>query len=232
MNQQPPNPEGQYSPNPYTQNPGQFPQSGQNYPQQPPPGYPYPQQPQKKKPGIFKIGCGVLVGVVVLIVIIAIASGGKSNTGEKVNTTSNNSTSSQPPSKPTNQHYKVGDTVKVGDKWQVVVNSVKTDTGGEYSTLKQGNVYLLIDVSLNNISKEEQNTSSIAEWKLTDTAGQAYTTTFFSGAPPAPDGKVEAGAPAKGTLAYEVPATTKEFRLAFTPSLFSSGQTIWDLTVS
>src|SRR2546421_3046005 len=100
MNQQPPNPEGQYSPNPYTQNPGQFPQSGQNYPQQPPPGYPYPQQPQKKKPGIFKIGCGVLVGVVVLIVIIAIASGGKSNTGEKVNTTSNNSTSSQPPSKP------------------------------------------------------------------------------------------------------------------------------------
>jgi hypothetical protein len=164
------------------------------------------------------------------IAIIAgsfLACGGSDNTGTQANATNNSTTTSQP-----TQHFKVGDTVKVGDTWQVVINSVKTDPPGQFSSLKSGNVYLLIGVSLTNISNKEQTTSSLADWKLTGTDGQSYNTTYDSDAPSAPDGKVEAGSPSKGTLVYEVPSTVKEFRLAFAPSFFSSGQTIWDLTVS
>ena len=217
-------PQGQPGPYPpYPPQPG-YPPPG--YPQQPP----VQQQPAKKKPEFLKIGCGVLVAIVVLMIIIGVVSGGKSNTGTAV--TTSDSTATNNVNTESTQHFQVGDTVKVGDTWQVVVNSVKTDLGGQYSILKQGDVYLLIDVSLTNISNKEQVTSSMVDWKLTGSDGQAYSTSFFSGAPSAPDGKVEAGSPAKGTLTYEVPASIKEFRLAFAPSLFSAGQTIWDLSVS
>jgi Domain of unknown function (DUF4352) len=165
----------------------------------------------------FLIGAIFIVGTLVAC--------GESNTG-----TPAGNTTPQPSPQPA-QHFKVNDVVKVGSNWQVTVNSVKTDTGGQYSALKTGNVYLLVDVSMVNISNKEQSTSSLADWKLTGTDGQSYNASFFSGAPTAPDGKVEAGSPAKGTLTYEVPASVKNFKLAFTPSLFTSGQTIWDLTV-
>ena len=113
----------------------------------------------------------------------------------------------------------------------MVVNSAKTDSGGQYSSLKSGDVYLLVDVSLTNISSKEQVTSSLGDWKLTGTDGQAYSTSFFSDAPSAPDGKVEPGSPAKGTLAYEVPSSVKSFNLAFAPSILQSGQTVWDISV-
>lgn len=166
---------------------------------------------------------------ILLIAAALLACGESSNTG--TSTSTNGANTSSTPTAPA-KHFKVGDTVKVGDAWQVVVNSVKTDNGGQYSSLKSGDVYLLIDVSLSNISNKEQTTSSLADWKLTGTDGQAYNTSFFSGAPSAPDGKVEAGSPAKGTLAYEVPSAVHDFRLAFAPSMFSNGQTTWDLSVS
>lgn len=121
--------------------------------------------------------------------------------------------------------------MKVGDTWKVVVNSVKADPPGQFSTLKQGDVYLLVDVSLTNTSNKEQTTSSLADWKLTGTDGQSYNTTYDQDAPSAPDGKVEAGSPAKGTLVFEAPSTVKSFVLSYAPSMFSSGQTIWDLSV-
>jgi predicted RecA/RadA family phage recombinase len=161
------------------------------------------------------------------IVVGALLACGESNTGTKAGT---NDTGTQATTAPA-QHFKTGDAVKVGDIWQVTVNSVKTDTGGQYSSLKSGDVYLLVDVSMNNISSKEQTTSSLLDWTLKGTDGQKYSDSFFSGAPSAPEGKVEAGSPAKGTLAYEIPSSVHELRLAFAPSVFSGGQTIWDLTV-
>jgi Domain of unknown function (DUF4352) len=165
---------------------------------------------------------------IVLIVAALLACGESTNTGTKAGT---GSTSSTQPAVAPAQHFKTGDVVKVGNIWQVTVNSVKTDTGGQYSALKAGDVYLLVDVSMNNISTQEQNTSSLLDWTLKGTDGQKYNDSFFSGAPSAPDGKVEAGSPAKGTLVYEVPSSVKSFNLAFAPSVFTGGQTVWDISV-
>lgn len=169
----------------------------------------------------------LLFGLVILAGTL-LACGGSDNTGTSTGSSQSTSQPTQSPAK----HFKIGDTVKVGDSWQVIVNSVKTDTGGTYSSLKSGDIYLLIDVSMTNISNKEQTTSSIGDWNLQGTDGQKYDSSFFSGAPSAPDGKVEAGSPSKGTLAYEVPSSVKTFQLAFAPSMFSGGQTIWDLSVS
>lgn len=132
---------------------------------------------------------------------------------------------------PVAKHFKVGDTVQVGNTWKVVVNGIKTDPGSDYDKPKDGNIFLEIDISMTNISNAEQNASSLLDWSFTDSTGQKYDSTVVSGAPSAPDGKVEAGQPLRGTLAYEVPTAQKAFVLAFAPDITSGGQTIWDLSI-
>jgi hypothetical protein len=159
------------------------------------------------------------------IVIGALLACGESNTG--TTSTSTNSTSKPAAS----QHFKVGDTVKVGSDWQAVVNSVKTDDGGQYSGLKSGDTYIVVDVSLTNLSSTEQNVSSELNFTLQDTTGQKYTEGIDSNAGATLDGKVEAGQPLRGTIAFEVPATVKQFTFNFSPDITGSGQTTWDLSV-
>jgi hypothetical protein len=191
------------------------------------------QQSPKKKLPLFKIGCGGLVGLVVLFVIIAIASGGKSNTGTADKPSAGNTgntTNSQPAA--STQHFKPGDTVNVGSIWQIVVSNVRTDPGGQYDSLKSGDTYLAVDVNFKNVSSQEQQVFGSADWTLKDPSGQTYNSSIDSNITATePSGKVEAGGPAKGTLVYEVPSATKQYTLAFENNMFESGQTIWDIEV-
>jgi len=196
-----------------------------------------PQQPPPKKKSKLGLIIGIIVGALVLCGVIGVL-GSHSNSGTKVDTTANiistttNSTNTSP-QQPTQQHFKVGDTVKVGTDWQVVVNGIKTSSGGQFDTLKPGKTFVEIDVSLTNISSQEQNTSSIGDWTLLDgTGAKADWDTVSDGSSPAPDGKIEPGQTLRGTLAYQADATQKKFTLEFAPSMFESGQTLWDLTLS
>jgi hypothetical protein len=226
--QQPYNPEQAGQPYQQPYNPGQ---AGQPYPPQ---GFMPPPQPPKKKRSKLGIGCGAVVALIILIVIIvAITSNSGSSTASTSNTGSTTTKSqsttaaTKAPAAPT--HFKVGQVVKVGDTWEVTVNSVKTNPGGQYDQVK--GVYLLLDVTAKNVSGKEQNISSILNFKLTDSTGVAYTETIsMLGLPNPPDGKVEAGAPSRGTFTFDVPKDMKSFTFAFTPDFLADGQTIWDLT--
>ena len=132
-------------------------------------------------------------------------------------------------SKPALSHFGVGQTVQVGDTWTVILDSAKTSTGSQYVKPKEGSVYVLVTISMKNVSNKEQNISSALNFSLQDSSGQKYTETIYPDAGSAPDGKVEAGSPLKGTLVYEVPASMHAFTFSFTPDMISSGQTIWDV---
>jgi len=164
-----------------------------------------------------------LVGFLVLIGTL-IACGEASNTN-----TGTTSASSPAATQASHQHFKVGETVTIGNTWKVVVNSVKTDKGGQFSALKAGNTYLVVDISLTNISSQEQSISSALNFTLQDATGQKYTESIDTNAGATPDGKVAAGSPLRGSIAYEVPASMKTFTLSFTPDITASGQSIWDL---
>lgn len=179
----------------------------------------------------------IITTCLLILAIGSIACGeASSNTGTVVSTSSgsSNTGSSQKSSStpaPTTQHFKVGQTVKVGNTWQLVINSVKTSQGDSMDQpQKSGDVFLLVDVSMTNISSQEQDASSLMMWNLRDNTGQQYTETITTFAT-APDGKVEANSPLRGTLAYEVPASTHSFTLAFQSDLLSNGQTVFDLNV-
>jgi hypothetical protein len=147
-------------------------------------------------------------------------------------TANSGSTTTPAATSPTAKHSRVGETVKVGNLWEVVVNSVKTSKGDDYTKPDAGRVFLVITVSLKNISATEQNVSSLLSFKLRDSTGTEGKTSFLtSGVDPAPNGKVAAGSPVKGDLVYEVADSQKQFTLAFEADLTSGGQTIWDLSI-
>jgi hypothetical protein len=132
----------------------------------------------------------------------------------------------------TSQHFAVGQVVKVGDTWNVTVNSVKTSKGDQISVPKNGNTYIIIDLSMKNISSQEQNVSSLISFNLLDSTGQKYTEAITTLSDiHSPDGKVEAGAPLRGQLVYEVPISTKNYTLSFQTDITSAGQTIWDIHI-
>lgn len=166
-----------------------------------------------------------ICALLALIVLALIACGEANN-----NTGSSTTTTSQPQQEAT-QHFKVKQTVKVGDAWQVTVNGAKTSKGSEFLKPKSGHIYLLVDVSLKNLSNKEQSVSSALNFTLADSTGVKYNETIVDSDQGQVDGKVEAGGPLKGMIAYEVPTTEHKFTFAFAPDLLSSGQTIWDLAI-
>jgi len=185
------------------------------------------QQPKRRKRGCLISGAIAVVVVIAIVVIATTASSKGNNTGTLSNTSSNGSGGATTSDKT----FKVGDVVTVGTNWQVTVNNVKTSTGDDVTQPKAGNTFFEVSVTLKNISSQEQNVSSLIFWSLKDNTGQKYDETIVTSAPSSPDGKVAAGDKLTGTLAYEVPLAQKQFELAFTPDLTSSGQTIWNLQI-
>ncbi len=177
--------------------------------------------------GGYRARALLTVVVVLVSAVVVLACGGASaaNTGTKIDS---GSTSTGGQTNTTAQHFKVGDQVKVGDTYVVSVNSVKTSAGSDIDQPKAGNDYLIVDVTIKNVSSQEQNFSSDLQFTLKDSTGQKYTQTIISNATP-PDGKIAAGDLLRGQMAFEVPTSQKNFTLAFESDIFGSGQTIWDL---
>ncbi len=246
MSNQPPNNEPWQPQEGYNQPPWQQPPNT-NYPSQPPPNQPYQpypqqpmppyQQPPKKKSrlwlwivlgivGVLVLGC---IGVSALVFYSATRT--TTTTISTIDTAVATTASGNTPA-PSAQHFTVGQVVKIDDTWDITVNSVKMSKGDQFSVPKSGNTYLIIDLSMKNISAREQTVSSLISFNLQDTTGSKYTESFttLSDVHP-PDGKVEAGAPLRGQLVYEVPISMKTYTLSFQADFTSPGQTIWDIHV-
>jgi len=161
-----------------------------------------------------------------IILCSLIACGESNNTGTLANTTPQTQSTSAAAA-----HFKVGDVVKVGGTWQVTVNSVKNSQGDDISQPAAGNIYVVIDVTVKNISSKEQDISSLLNFTYKAADGtQGQTAILTTGVSPAPDGKIEAGDLDKGDLVYEVPAAQKKGTLSFQADIISDGETVWDIS--
>ncbi len=169
---------------------------------------------------------GVVVAAVVLVASagVLLACGASSNAASAVGGSGSSSQA-------TTQHFKLGQHVKVGNTWIVTVTGFKVVPGDDITSPQAGNKFVEIDVTLQNVSGQQQDASSLLNFTFRDSTGQEYTETFVDGVPSSPDGPVEAGQQIRGSFAYEVPAAQKKFTLAFQSDIFSSGEAIWDLSL-
>lgn len=124
--------------------------------------------------------------------------------------------------------FKVGDTIQTKD-FKITVNKVETSEGGEFVKPKDGNEFIKADITIENISKEEQNVSSMIMFKVVDKDGRSYNQAIVEDQNGQLDGKVAPGRKMTGEYVVEVPKEATGLQLEFDSSLLTSGQVIVDL---
>lgn len=129
------------------------------------------------------------------------------------------------------QSFNVGDTVELGD-FTVTVNSTQIpfESGDEFITPNEGNIFITADTSVTNIGDEPATVSSIACFEVRDDTGQSYSLALVTGTPDPPDGEVGPGETIRGTLAYEVPQSATGLQLRFQCDLLSTGSAVINLS--
>ncbi|HEY4386894.1 MAG TPA: DUF4352 domain-containing protein, partial [Ktedonobacteraceae bacterium] len=104
---------------------------------------------------------GVLIGVLIGYIVRGIGDG----TGALIASGPASSTTVLQPASIV--HHKIGEAVSVDNKWQVTLNQVHFQQPDEINQpQKAGNVYLMIDVTMKNISNEQQTASSLIQFDL------------------------------------------------------------------
>ncbi|WP_127783224.1 DUF4352 domain-containing protein [Rhodococcus sp. X156] len=122
------------------------------------------------------------------------------------------------------QEFRVGDVVELGD-WRTTVHAV-TDpytSSNQFLQAKPGNRLLTVDTEVRNQSTKPATVSSIMCFELQDSQNKSFNLTITDESTAGLDGELAPGAAKRGTLAYEVPATSTGLRLQFKCDLLSSG---------
>ena len=167
----------------------------------------------------------IIIGLTLLAgALLACGGSSDTNTGTKANPS--NSATKQAPA----QKFKQGDVVKVGDTWEVTINSFKTFTSdNQFEQPKDGYMFVDVNVTIKNISAKEDTTNPY-DFSLRGGAdGTKYDSAIVDVT--SASGKIEPGDQQSGDLAYEVKSSEKTFILSFEPNAFSGGQTQWELSL-
>jgi len=159
--------------------------------------------------------------------IIAVLLGCESTNVPTQVTPSTASTPEQ--STPKTTTFKVGDTFKLGDL-QYRVNGVRTTNGtNEYMKPKDGNTFLMIEITIENQGNADATISSMMSFRLTDKDGRSQDLSMeaLSGAKGKLDGSIPPGRKMTGEVGYEVPTgSSKTYELEIKNDLFSNGTAI------
>ncbi|AZV59159.1 DUF4352 domain-containing protein [Clostridium sp. AWRP] len=171
-----------------------------------------------------------IIGILIIIGIIGVATGGNKNQGTKVgeSTSANSQAQKEESKKNETKTFKVGDVVQLKD-YKITVNKVYNVSETDMDKPKDGNEFIAVDCTVENISKEQKTVSSIAMFKVVDKDGRQceYSLTGQSAANAGQlDGDVGAGRKITGVYVVEVPKGTTGLELEFDASLISSGQVI------
>jgi VCBS repeat-containing protein len=132
------------------------------------------------------------------------------------------------PTQPAGKHT-IGQAVQVGNTWVVTVNSVKTSPGSDFTKPKSGNIFIIVDVTVKNISSSDQIVSS-SNITFADATGKQFDETFTEFTNP-PDGTITPNGVLQGQLVYEVPSTDHTFTFSFQSDYTGSDLTTWNLSV-
>ena len=197
------------------------------------PYYPPPYQPPEKPHNAFKlglgIGCGIMAAFAIGIVVLAVlVSAGRQNATTQQQFATQ--PASQPTSVPTQIIFKVGDTA-TNTLWSVTVNSVKEVTSGPYAQPSTGDIFLIVDVTTQNLSSSPQLVSSGASFTLQDATGQVYQEKVTGIGVPPDNPALQPNDKLRGQISYEVPKSLHDFTFQFRGSMLDASAATWAFTI-
>jgi predicted small lipoprotein YifL len=166
----------------------------------------------------------------IVLMLISLLGCGTTNVPTKV-TSSTPSASDQ--TTPKIETFKIGDTFKLGDL-QYKVNGVRTSRGAnEYMKPKDGNTFLLIEITIENQGNKDAAISSMLSFSLVDKDGrsQEYSIGAMTGAKGKLDGSIPPTRKMTGELGYEVSTNSQAFELQIKNDILSNGTAIVSIPV-
>jgi Domain of unknown function (DUF4352) len=120
--------------------------------------------------------------------------------------------------------------VVVNSDWTVTLNSVTISDGSESDHPAPQNIYLVLDVTLQNTSTHILTASSLHMFDIKNAnTGETYQQDINFGQ--SPDGTVASGGFIRGRIAYEVPAGHHTFTLQFAPGVDGSVLAEWSIMI-
>lgn len=117
--------------------------------------------------------------------------------------------------------FKIGDVIELDD-FRVTVNGIRTSNGSQFIKPSEGNEYLYIDATVENISNEQQVVSSMIMFKVVDQDGRAMNQSIVDDANGQLDGTIGAGRKISGEYVVEVPTGATGLELQFDSSLIGN----------
>lgn len=178
---------------------------------------------RKKQGGALK---WVAIVIIALIFIGAIAGGEDdqpkkvANNNSEANKISSISTESETA---TPEAFGVGDTAEYKGV-KVTLNSIKESNGSQFNKPTDGNVFLLVNFTIENNTDTDLAVSSMLSF---DAYQDGYSTNMSLSAlieksGEQLDGTIAPGKKMQGTIGYEVPATYTEFEINYQADVWSS----------
>jgi hypothetical protein len=184
---------------------------------------PYPLRILSSQKPLFLVSLGMVIGLLLGIILSANLLRQPTPT-EKLQI--------QPPPAQATQSLasgSIGQATTIGH-WQVTVNRATTSRGDHVFAPHAGEIFLIVDVTVQNDSSDPQLISSGLMFILKDSTGQAYNETITDIGRPL-DGTVQVGDKLRGQIVYEVPAGEHVFTFQFQDSTYYANVGIWDLRV-
>lgn len=126
------------------------------------------------------------------------------------------------------QIYEVGDTVQLGD-YKITVNKVRLDSGGEWFGPDEGEAWVVIDCTLENVGDKPLPVSSMLMFDLMDIDGRSQDMTMMADTKGQLDGEIAAGRRMSGEIAYSVPLDIEGMEFVFKGDILRTGQAIFAL---
>ncbi len=123
------------------------------------------------------------------------------------------------------QTFKIGDAISIGD-YVLTVNSARTSKGGGFMKPDEGNIWYIVDATLDSKADEPVEVSSIMMFALSDSDGYNYNATIADDTKGQLDGELAPGRKMRGELAFEIPEKAGGLELAFDADVWGSGQAI------
>ncbi len=111
--------------------------------------------------------------------------------------------------------FKVGDSFKLGNL-QFTINGVRTSDGSKDNSFlkpKDGNKWVYVDVTVQNVGDKQEVVSSMLMFNLKDKDGVKANITLGDGAKGQVDGNLVVRGKIKGELVYEAPKDKNDFDL-------------------
>jgi hypothetical protein len=121
--------------------------------------------------------------------------------------------------------HHLGDTVQIGTSWTVAFTHLSTAKTLDKTPAAPGHVFLVIDVSVRNISNQSQSLSDLSFYGPIDSSGKNYPASLSL------NGTVAPGVTEHGTLVAEIPTSLHKAILEVDDQNEDSFSNIWDITI-